>query len=489
MTSVVVVGAGLVGLTVAKELQQHGFSVTVLESATRAGGKAGADKQAGFWREHGYHIFPPWYLNTRPILASLGVRLIDLDCWHYLRPGGLDQLLTVCVPRSLGGLVRALRGGLLPWADTVLYWYFVLDMLAQPLSHKALLDQVSRVGLMRDRWYMTERIPTMEQVNVLQASAIPVYDLSAMTAKIVSANWVRRPWPFVSVLAGDLQTVFIEPYLRQVEASGVQVLLGEKVLTIDAGNGRIEAVTSVSRQGATRRHRADVFVVTTPLEVTRALIGADVQRLDPDLGNLEHLTAVPMASLHLTLKTVLDRLPRGHVFLLGGRYGLSFIDLTSLWPDQVTTTLSFISANFVPLRDLSAGDQYRLLLDEISRYLGITERDVASYSLKSNVETPLLINTIGAWPNRPGSRSANIDNLFFAGDWVRNRVDLACMEGAVSSALETARVIGGQFGVRGLKGPLVADVYPPWLTRLVKWLLAPLIVPIWLYARFGPDEN
>lgn len=489
MTSVVVVGAGLAGLTVAKELQQHGFSVTVLESATRAGGKAGADQEAGLWREHGYHIFPPWYLNTRPILASLGVKLIDLDCWHYLRPGGLDQLLTMCVPRSLGGLLRALRGGLLPWADTVLYWYFVLDMLAEPLSHKALLDQVSRIGLMRGRWYMTRRIPEIEQVNILQASAIPVYDMSAMTAKIVSAYWVRRPWPFASILPGNLQTLFVEPYLRQVEASGVQVLLGEKVVSVDTRNGRFEAVTSVSREGVTRRHRADVFVLTTPLEVTRMLIGAEVQRLDPDLGAFEHLAAVPMASLHLTLKTVLARLPREHVFLLGGRYGLSFIDLTPHWPNQVTTTLSFISSNFVPLRDLSAQDQYQLLFEEISQYLGITESDVASYSLRPNVETPLLINTIGAWPNRPDSRSARIDNVFFAGDWVRNRVDLACMEGAISSALETARLIGARFGVTGLKGPLVADIYPPWLMRLAKWLLAPLMVPIWLYARFGPGRD
>ena len=59
MQKILVVGAGLAGLTASKLLAERGFEVKVLDSSSRAGGKAGADLEAGVWREHGYHIFPP----------------------------------------------------------------------------------------------------------------------------------------------------------------------------------------------------------------------------------------------------------------------------------------------------------------------------------------------------------------------------------------------------------------------------------------------
>ena len=98
------------------------------------------------------------------------------------------------------------------------------------------------------------------------------------------------------------------------------------------------------------------------------------------------------------------------------------------------------------------------------------------------METPLFINTIGAWPNRPEARSKKIENLFFAGDWVRNPVDLACMEGAVSSALQTAKEICAREGLSA-PGPLEAKRHAAWKPRALKWLLAPAIFPVWAYTK------
>jgi len=484
--NVVVVGAGLAGLTVARALRARGFDVTILDSAERAGGKAGSDQVDGIWREHGYHVFPAWYVNTRKLLGELGVPpLVDFDCWHTILPDPRHRIVTHRVPRTFTGFLDVLRGALVPWQHAALYYYFVLDMLAEPLDHAARLDQVSRVGLMRSRWYRTDRLAELEEENVLKASAIPVYDMSAMTAKIISAYWVRHRLPFLSILPGDLQATFIAPFVRDVVDAGVRIELGHKVTAIEADGPRVGRVTAVDRGGAARAFTADDVVITTPLEVTRRLIGADLQRLDPDLGNFEHLPAAPMAALHLTLKSVRP-FPREHVFLHGGRYGLSFIDQTSHWSGLATTTLSFISSNFAPLRDLPPRDQYEMLLEEITQYLGITAADVDSHALRPNVETPLFINTIGAWHNRPQVASKRIENLFFAGDWVRNPVDLACMEGAISSALEAARAVGQRHGV-ALPGPAVATTYNPTHMRILRRLLAPLMFPIWLYARYGRD--
>ena len=45
---------------------------------------------------------------------------------------------------------------------------------------------------------MQQSVAELAQENVLKASAIPAYDLSAMTAKRISSYWVRQASPFLS---------------------------------------------------------------------------------------------------------------------------------------------------------------------------------------------------------------------------------------------------------------------------------------------------
>lgn len=86
--NVIIIGGGLAGMTIAKEVVKQGLPVTILEAATRLGGKAGSDRNKnGAWEDHGYHVFPGWYLNTRALLKELNAtkNLIDVDRTHFLR--------------------------------------------------------------------------------------------------------------------------------------------------------------------------------------------------------------------------------------------------------------------------------------------------------------------------------------------------------------------------------------------------------------------
>ena len=142
--SAIVVGGGLAGMVVSRELRLRGWKVTLLERSKRLGGKAGSDLKNGQLVEHGYHVFPKWYPNIRAILDRINVRLIDFDRYHFLLPGGYPKKVTVLGPSGFRAMFHYVYNGLLPWYHNLLYIYSVLDMLSRPLSDKKALDKVRK---------------------------------------------------------------------------------------------------------------------------------------------------------------------------------------------------------------------------------------------------------------------------------------------------------------------------------------------------------
>ena len=474
--SALVVGGGLAGMVAARELALRGWRVRLLERSDRLGGKAGSDLRNGRMVEHGYHVFPAWYPNVRAILDRIGVQLVDFDRYHFVLPGKYPKKVTVMGPSGIAATLHNIFRGLLPWYHNVLYSYSVLDMISRPLSEKSFLDHVSQIGLIRGKWYTSESVAEYGQETVLKASAIPVYDLSAMTAKRVSGYWTRQGSPFLSILPGDLQTLFIEPQVRELEALGVKIHYKADVTRLMMHDGAVSGVAL--RDGS--ELTADTYAVCTPFEVMRKWIDDSVYAADPELGKMQFLEAQPMAALHLRLRRSLPGLPNEHVFLHGGRYALSCIDVGRFWKElEGKSELSFISSNFAPLTHVSKDKAKDLLLQEICQYLPIAAGDVESWELNPNTDVPLFINTIGAWPNRPRQRLA-IPNLYLAGDYVRNAIDLACMEGAVSAGLEAA---GQILRDAGESQSIPAAAIPPEWPRALLVLARILLMPAVAVAR------
>ncbi len=478
MQHVVVVGGGLAGMVSARAIARSGRKVTLLEKSDRLGGKAGANRQGDRRVEHGYHVFPTWYPNVRGLLRELDVTLIDFDRYHYVLPHEYPKRVTVLGPSGLGAIVHNLTRGLLPWYQTILFYNFTLDLVAKDISQKRLLDRVSEIGLMRDAWYVTESVAEMNQENLLKASAIPAYEMSAMTAKRIGAYWMKQPSPFLSVLPGDLQSTFIEPLAETVRDAGVSVRTQVAVDGLVVAGGR---VTGVKIGGDVLS--ADAVVLAVPFEVARTWVTDDVFALDPSLGNMHLLESQPMCSLHVRTRARVPGLPREHVFFHGGAYGLSFIDVAPLWSGYAGSELSFISSNFAPLRALGEEAATKVLLAEIFDYLPITADDVVDTVLNTNLAAPLFINTIGAWPNRPDARSA-AKGLYVAGDFVKNPVDLACMEGAVHASMLAARALLEDLGESsGLPTPETPPVPSPALLFALRAGMAPATVLANLTSR------
>lgn len=483
----VIVGGGLAGLACALDLVDRGVDVVVLEAAPRAGGKAGADPDgAGVLRDHGLHIFPGWYVNVREILERIGAAgaLVDHHQVAYVERGAFpDGLRVLREPIGLANLFHNTFRGPLPWHQSLLYQYFMLDLAGQPFSRRSWLDRVSETGLLYGRWYRTEAVARFCDYNVLHAASVNADEISAQSWQYVLRYWLKTPSPFFSILDGDLQTRFIAPLVAHLGARGVTVHTGREVvgLDVDAG-GRLAGVRWRDGAGGTGVETGDVYVLSTPPEAAARLVDDRVFAHAPELGAVNRLRTEPMTGFHVELSTKIPRLGADFLFLVGTEYALSVIDVT---PSAPTTTLSCVVGWFGPLRSLSDAFVRRLLIDELRAYLPFPASSVTRSYLHNNVSAPLFINTVGAWPDRPAPRSS-IPNLYLAGDFCKNAIDLATMEGAVVSGRQTAQVALRDLGMIA-DGPRLPPERPRWLYRALFAATAPLAVIPWLRSRFdGP---
>ena len=80
---VVVIGAGLSGLAAARQIQQSGLSVVVLEASDGVGGRVRTDNVDGFLLDRGFQVL----LTAYPELATqVDMKALDLQAFD---PGAL----------------------------------------------------------------------------------------------------------------------------------------------------------------------------------------------------------------------------------------------------------------------------------------------------------------------------------------------------------------------------------------------------------------
>lgn len=476
-------------MTAALRMAERGMRVTLFEAAPDLGGKAGARLESGIREDHGYHVFFPWYRNVEQLLVELGADrdFVASDAYHQLRLGEHPDYSASWAAPSWRVLWRGPRFGSLGRADQVLLLYTVLDLLGQRYQLDDVDDSCGR--FFESRWYLTAAV--REELDRLVSTAVtPPADFSARTLRRAMTGYVRHTRPLCRFPAHDLHTDLVNPFRNRLDAAGVEIRTGCPVRDIKRTRSGASAVLV---EGPGGRARVDVAGVVLAVPHHSVCEIGDGSLAEPGVlspRGLHKLISRPLAALHLHMDTAVPDLPCEHVALVGSAYATSFIDISRSSPrsDGVAEPPSVIDICFVPgqLAGRSSAETARAVVDELTEYVPtIRWSAVRRYVHQAHETAPFYGNDAHSWADRP-STGTLVPNVWLAGDYVRTSIDLACMEGAVSSGAAAAEAARARLrpGSAPVAVQEVRDV-PPRLAAAAAALLSPLAAVAVRAARRG----
>ena len=153
--SVLVIGAGLAGLTCARLLQRAGHDVTVLEAGDGVGGRVRSDRVGGYTLDRGFQVLFDAYPAARRQLdlAALQLRAFDPGALIAL-DGGLAVLTDPLRDADKADALRAALTPLVSPLDKLRTLRLALELRAAP--DEALLDagrDVTTIDYLRERGF------------------------------------------------------------------------------------------------------------------------------------------------------------------------------------------------------------------------------------------------------------------------------------------------------------------------------------------------
>ncbi len=515
MPNVVIVGAGLAGLSASLRLLERGFRVTLIEQDDFVGGMLGAYRGCGkakatdLYHEHSYHMFMNWYYNFWQIADEIGVigNFAPRTTFKFLRRGQFPHLTELVNPGGISHARQNLRSGVVSMPEMFLYMYSLIDLLSQPIKTGDFTDYYSVNGFMRSRMYNTRTVAELQQKVWETVWAIPSFDSSAASYKTFLKYGNRVPNPQLWLLKGNKEQYLMQPFLKKLEASKHFKLLPlSRVTGLQLTRGRISTIQyqrvdkSPSRcPGAWKpvgppkslAVEDELLLAVTPKALT-TLVTADLYNADPALGDVRYLESMEMAAVELHFTKKLEEVPSDVTVLLGAdaKYQMTFLDYSQIWPDLDHTLLYVTVSDYTSLAALPPEQRRRgrlllnlakprtavdYILRELGKFLPFVDEtiiDLERTGLKINVGEELFANEVGSWQYRPGA-TTRIPNLFLAGTFCRNHADVATIEGAVVTGLLAAESIRAKHKAGDPIEIIEPETYPESFYLALKLLWAP----------------
>jgi squalene-associated FAD-dependent desaturase len=298
---VVVIGAGLAGLSAACRLADAGHRVTVIERRPWAGGKTYSftERQSGTEIDNGQHILMRCTSAYVEFLAQLGtLRYIRwqprLAVPVYDGRGQRASITAAPLPAPWHLLPSLLRYRHLAPADR---------LRALRAAAAMLRDGTPRPGETFGHWLRRHGQSERLIRELWQLIVVPTLNCDCDTADAAQALFVFRTGFLSSSEAAaigvpmvPLSELHVRPAIRYVEHRGGQVRPALPATSLDLEDGRIAGVRCATGE----RLEVDAVVLATPPAETLRLLPPPLQD-DPWFRPLRRFRPAPIVNVHLWL--------------------------------------------------------------------------------------------------------------------------------------------------------------------------------------------
>ncbi len=423
---VVIVGAGMAGLTCAVALHDAGAPVRVIEAADRVGGRVRTDRHPeGYLLDRGYQVLLDSYpaVRRRVDVPALAAGAFDAGAWIW---SGRRAIPLADPLRHPTALLRDLTAPVFPFADKIRLALFAAHALAAP-------------------WQSARDAAAASEADVSAAEAL----WAAGFSRAFVDRFARGFWggilldPGLGTSAGPLRftlKMFLQgrgvlpqggmqamPEQLRAQLPAPAVTLGQRVdeIVIEAGQAR------GVRVGGETIEAAAVVVATDPPGARRLTKIAALPSPEQGLGSL-------------TVYLVGGRDPGlGRRLVIDGTGDLAFVDLSPLsavQPSYAPPGRHLMAASVVG--DELAGDDEELgrrVRVDVARVLG---HAVGDWRVLETIRVPFaqFAQPPGIYDRLPGNRT-EVRNLFLASEaTVDSSYNGAILsgEGAAAAVLEAS---------------------------------------------------
>jgi len=431
---VLVVGAGLAGLTCAWELAKAGANVAVVEAEPDVGGRAGRVRRAdGKLVPKTPGMLSGSYTTLLRLVDELG--LSDKLRWlpPALRFAGRGGLSTVDLSRGMFSL-RTVLGmamlDLLPLSSKL-----ALSAACQPyVAGRASLGKEEArhsVASWAERRGLGERVverffgPICRTFSFAGPEEVAA---SSMLEALVEMA-VHREAAASAFFDPDINASFFQPFVATLTEATVSVTTNSPVASLEVSRDTI--ITANTKDGPLR---ADAFVLAVPPKQVVCLLPPSLAEIEP-FRSLRTIPEVPAVTVRLYL--------RGHS---PRDVGLAFVPQKHVcaYVEAPGTARGHreLMCLLAPAHDLLTKREEKIIgicMNEIRDVLPeVEDADFAETSVVKFAEA-LISAKPGVHALRPHPRT-EISNLFLAGDYVHTGVS-PCLESAARSGIQTARAV------------------------------------------------